>query len=398
MDEARDSPQLSISDISSQCLDMFATAMHSAEPGPCLDVVSTQHRSFRVWVAYTGALSQPNASLDYRLKQHDHMKIAVMELLTLVKECLENEPCHVESTRLPENTDTQADREMKAAHRALKHTLESLHKLASAIRRASAPSSNFDLSARFSRVGGSYEPHFKDMARVLIRSRFPAAVNSLCDQLASAMAQRRGWLLYMKRHGEKLSQVQYRVTMPRSATEGAGNAKFRDEPDEAGLQRLSLLQRAHLYPMSETEASKPSSSVYNRIRRGQTSSIVSRSAGRYMRDDNYVYPDIPSFEKDDVYCQCPYCSEPLRTEDLTKSSWMRHVDKDIRPFVCLSENCNQPLHFFRHFSDWERHMVEKHSPNWPREVHSAIWYCDIKHQSVEFSRREEFESHLKNDH
>lgn len=50
--------------------------------------VDSQYRSFKVWTAYSGALASVDLSLDYRLKDHGHIKVAVTELLDLTLTCL----------------------------------------------------------------------------------------------------------------------------------------------------------------------------------------------------------------------------------------------------------------------------------------------------------------------
>ena len=92
-----DALSTTITDVSTRCLGSFHAATLRAAGSPCSDVITAQHRSFRVWIAYTGALSRAKASLDARLRHHDHMKVAVLELLALVEDCLECGESHMKT-------------------------------------------------------------------------------------------------------------------------------------------------------------------------------------------------------------------------------------------------------------------------------------------------------------
>ncbi|PTB66170.1 hypothetical protein BBK36DRAFT_1099154, partial [Trichoderma citrinoviride] len=54
-----------------------------------------------------------------------------------------------------------------------------------------------------------------------------------------------------------------------------------------------------------------------------------------------------------------------------------HIDRDVEPYVCISEECQEPLRFFAHLDDWENHMQTMHTPNWAQKIHTTTWYCDI---------------------
>lgn len=53
-----------------------------------LSFIDSQYRSFKAWTACSGALASVDLSLDNKLKDHDHLKLAVTELLNLALICL----------------------------------------------------------------------------------------------------------------------------------------------------------------------------------------------------------------------------------------------------------------------------------------------------------------------
>jgi len=74
--------------LTKECKIRFQRILSTANLGLCYDFVSTQHKSFRAWIVTIGALASPEASLDHRLREHEHIKLTVVELLLLVKDCL----------------------------------------------------------------------------------------------------------------------------------------------------------------------------------------------------------------------------------------------------------------------------------------------------------------------
>lgn len=72
-----------------------------------------------------------------------------------------------------------------------------------------------------------------------------------------------------------------------------------------------------------------------------------------------------------------------------------HVDEDIQPYVCLSEECTAPLLFFTSMKQWIDHMNFVHSKQWTRNIHTSTWYCHIGHQETSFYDLESFVEHMK---
>lgn len=57
-----------------------------------------------------------------------------------------------------------------------------------------------------------------------------------------------------------------------------------------------------------------------------------------------------------------------------------HFDKDLEPYVCISEKCNDPPFYFANIKQWFSHMNNVHSNHWHRDIHrSKVWYCDLSH-------------------
>ncbi|KAF3267115.1 hypothetical protein TWF128_010068 [Orbilia oligospora] len=402
-----------IYELTKACKGKFLHLLESAAPQEqtsCHEFIRKQYDSFRVWIATTGALAPSEASLDHRLRDHNHILLAIIELLFLIQDCLKDEPCTTESDDQI-NGDSQMatkDREVQniiSQHGALNRALECLHQLASSIRRASIPNSQFDLSARFFKSTKLYDPNFLDYMKRLLKYRFPSAAESLISQLASSMSRRQNLLLYKARHAQKLSQDRDHIipsvfigsnspqNIEAASAKHVSGSKPSMQTETQFLPRKAGLSFAY----SNTEASRL---LLNKAppRWRASSSITSTRAGLGLRNDQGVYPSIPTFSKDDEFCICPYCFQTLATKKLSPLYWRNHYDGDIKPFVCISEACSDPLQFFSNFDSWKKHMVSQHSEDWPRTVHSIAWCCDIDDCRLDekvFYQRKDFEEHLE---
>ncbi|EGX44053.1 hypothetical protein AOL_s00210g214 [Orbilia oligospora ATCC 24927] len=426
MEPRKNYNQDEIYELTKACKGKFLHLLESGAPQEqhsCHEFIRKQYDSFRVWIATTGALAPSEASLDHRLRDHGHILLAIVELLFLIQDCLKDEPCTIESDdQVDENSQIKTkDREVQnivSQHGALNRALECLHQLASSIRRASIPNSQFDLSARLFKGAKLYDPNYLDYMKRLLKYRFPSAAESLIDQLATSMSRRQNLLLYKARHAQKLSQNRDHI-IP-SAFTGSNspqNIETASAKHATGVERsiqtetqLPLRKAGLSFAYSNTEASRL---LLNKAtpRWRASSSITSTRAGVGLRNDQGVYPSIPTFSKDDEFCICPYCFQTLATKKLSPQwsggkmgagsspqYWRNHYDDDIKPFVCISEACNDPLQFFSKFDSWEKHMVSQHSEDWPRTVHSIAWCCDIDDCRLDekvFYQLKDFEEHLE---
>lgn len=85
----------------------------------------------------------------------------------------------------------------------------------------------------------------------------------------------------------------------------------------------------------------------------------------------------------------------------------RHVQKDWKPYVCISEQCAKltPVPSFTESSKWETHMWAKHGKDWSRTVYKPpTWICDLDHPGMNeaktprFTTDEKLASHVRKSH
>ncbi|KAF4974769.1 hypothetical protein FZEAL_8366 [Fusarium zealandicum] len=119
------------------------------------------------------------------------------------------------------------------------------------------------------------------------------------------------------------------------------------------------------------------------------------------------YPRPPKIKPREPCVTCQWCFETLpahrvRTAYRKPSGWWRHhVDKDLKPYICLAaDKCSEDGPFFSDIASWRAHMNEMHTSNWTTEVHpEPLWTCDVDHVvPMSFPSRESLASHLQNSH
>ncbi|KAK7972204.1 serine/threonine protein kinase [Apiospora saccharicola] len=79
----------------------------------------------------------------------------------------------------------------------------------------------------------------------------------------------------------------------------------------------------------------------------------------------------------------------------SEKGWRCHVFMELRPFLCLVEDCRVPNRTYVAREDWERHMISAHS--------YTAWICPVLRCSSSsarqaFSREQELVKHLRTEH
>ncbi|OBT39283.1 hypothetical protein VE00_10598 [Pseudogymnoascus sp. WSF 3629] len=351
-------------------------------------------RDFDLWINYTGALATVGRSLDDRLGADTDIKEMVLELLEMLDRNLQY-ICSRETEGINVFYSQSLETE---AWMATKQSIDDLHFMAAVIRRSSVQSENYDLLSRFE-TGD--ELLFGEFAKGLVKREFPNARRSLCEQLGASIAVRRKKLLRRKLHEEKLGERRQDgpVKLRQQPTVSASQSSV--FPSEGAASTPLPFQRLKNQDNRHTGSDNTRSKFDGAAARGHLKAGPSRSTtsmGSSIRNPDIVYPDMPQISGSSGRCTCPYCAKPLVAEKLQKYNnyWKDHIDEDLRPYVCLSEECTSPFLFFVHMHEWLDHMKTIHSDEWNRKIHMNTWYCDIDHDNEEqFNDYPSFVSHMK---
>ncbi|RFU77423.1 camk camk1 camk1-cmk kinase [Trichoderma arundinaceum] len=267
--------------------------------------------------------------------------------------------CHIRNStaNIPSEERRDLDEE---AWRAVEKSVDDLHFMAAAIRRASTQSQKYSLSSTFEQ---NEELYFENYATVLARREYPNARRSLCEQLGASIAIRRRKLSRKRMHEEKLGQrreVTALNSKPTASNESHLNAKPQQTRtrEESKIQPLVLraLQKKHNIPSVSHESGSElqSTVVRNYLKHGPTLSAV--SSGSSIKTEAIEYPKKPKFSPGDKYCACPYCAKPLDSQRLGRDT--NYWEKiHMRTWYCDVDDGDQ-VHQFNDYVDFVTHMKD----------------------------------------
>ncbi|KAF4984122.1 hypothetical protein FZEAL_615 [Fusarium zealandicum] len=346
---------------------------------------------FKTWAAYIGAFAAPRASLDARLSTHDEIRDMVLDLLKMLED-------NMNWVRENESWEPKAaekhleDPEHFLGTSTVKSTLERLFTLAISIRRSSRQSH----AARQPNESGTSA----SSCLRLLEMRYPNARKSLLDQLARSVHSRGVSLQHTQSHNEKLAQQRKPLIN-----------MYQDAIEEEALEPKENFapvpcRNRHLVTDADTAPSRISPSTIIRQHKvgmggaKPSRSIISTgSTVRDLGDDELPYPPVPKRDTETGIFVCMICYEPLGSSPVTGKAWKKHVDRDLQHYVCISEQCKEPLQFFARNDEWELHMQIQHTKNWAHSIHTETWHCDLDHpEPLDFETKNEFLAHLKEEH
>ncbi|RSL39146.1 hypothetical protein CEP53_014279 [Fusarium sp. AF-6] len=374
----------------------------------------------QLWAKHSGVDARKGMSLDDRLKDHLDLKATFIGLLDLIEQkiaqALSSPDEHAEAETSPamaSRTDEDVDPEeflIKQKWRSYKGNtwetvgaaIDMLIELTATIRKSTVQNSS--LPTHFHRQ----DDYFAEYTKILARKWFKDARSSLTDQLGDSVFIRRRHMLYKMKHEEKISYPGTHLTpLPVKSTPASLTTRQTApglESPKGTTPRFESLRPA--VPIFATPS--PSSTNLSQIDRirlqqrrrkiGALSGITEGSVSVEETGFSYMYPEPPVLVEKQRYGVCPYCSGFLSASKLTKEGWRKHLNEDLRPYVCISEKCRDPAQFFSTSAHWLQHMDKLHGRDWPQRVHMVTWYCDRDHDRLEFKSESELQKHLVDGH
>ncbi|KAI8651414.1 C2H2-type domain-containing protein [Fusarium keratoplasticum] len=329
---------------------------------------------FKLWAGNLGA-HRPSGSrsLEYRLRDASNIRKLVISLLqdlcTLVAnggsipDTVSESHDEVEDDLADYfNEDEDSDRsEVEQILDEIAHVADCLLRLSVTIRNP-APHDQF-----LSRAGEGLVKEFVYWDAKHVQDKFPNVDKDLADRLGRAMARRRQYFKYREEHKSRL-------------------AEGLDEDDADFGGRATTIASSlpeHLKEASKsTEASQTQLAILDdgRSDASATSYATSSPDSTQLR-----VPPIPKEHIDGSF-KCPFCHMIVSID--TRHAWKKHVFRDLRPYVCLSEACQAPDHLYTRRNDWKMHM---------RREHWKTWYCPFG-CDAEFDSAKGFHSHVKTAH
>ncbi|EAU29575.1 predicted protein [Aspergillus terreus NIH2624] len=224
---------------------------------------------------------------------------------------------------------------------------------------------------------------FEGLAYLSVKKLYPDVSEGLLEQLTRSMTETYSRFLHRKYRQE---QFQAPRSRPRTAVPLSTNAEEpvedsdakspvdvqKRESREGGGSTTTLLQgrSAHVLPISEP-TSVDSQGVPKRVEKMPSPAEKDETTSILANQMDYPPPTKGSLT-------CEWCFRPLPTDLFEGAKWRRHVNEDFEPYICISENCSEPLVRFASSTQWMEHMLTTHGKSWHREAHVLpTWACPL---------------------
>ncbi|KAH7153365.1 hypothetical protein EDB81DRAFT_648834, partial [Dactylonectria macrodidyma] len=396
-----------IYDTARRCSELFDRIIGSMQnQSPEINSAEELLGRFRLWTSYVGVFAVPRASLDARLKGHTKVKDMVLELLEMLERNLHWESSiELEDSLEPEidSQDEDGEDDQKASQGDDLRETPGLHGAEAAIDRLLILAVAIRRSARRTHKlrDGTHGAH-DEMLCLLMQSRYPNARKSLLNQLGRSIHTRGTSLLYLKMHNRKLAFERQEICSTDETEDMEVALEDEDQDMRPDGDRPITTTQAR-GPGPETLPSELSPSLVSQLVKTKNKPSGSIMSGGWTvqedQPEQFYYPSIPEVPSSTKYQICDLCGDPIEEQDLSPDTWKAHVDQDLEPYVCISEECREPPRYFVRRRDWLEHMHKRHSMTWAEKIHTEQWYCDFGHEDpLEFDEKETFVNHLKSDH
>ncbi|CCX34318.1 Similar to Serine/threonine-protein phosphatase 6 regulatory ankyrin repeat subunit A; acc. no. Q505D1, partial [Pyronema omphalodes CBS 100304] len=375
--------------------------------------LSDEHGRLRVWAENVGAHRQGPMSLDHRLREASRTKKAIGNMFGDLTEALEEiqgivikNPDEVDedpvlrsdehpspqagSGELPqkpeESLEDPSTRRFDLAMDEINHTINCLYRMSITLQN---PTSR-DRLARMENINMSHFESF-DIEHVKNKHQLSPDHGYLSERLGKANTKRRQILKYHEQHHEKIVGRRLAVIpvtglgeeaaeQPETNKDGMNRHDYYSESEAPSAMRTTVstvIEQNFEMELVEVDATN----LDNRSEAGlsQTSYASSASGSDSLRVPN------PPNDYDGQPFECPYCFCFVSTEN--RASWVKHVFRDLRPYVCTFKDCQQGSHLFGSRHEWFNHE---------RDTHRREWHCNICDKALPST--EQFRQHLVKKH
>ena len=164
----------------------------------------------------------------------------------------------------------------------------------------------------------AYEFYDKDH----VRSLYPKANEPIVKRLGRAISQRRN---HLDHHAQLYDRARSEMNNLRS---------FTKDDDSAGI-------------------------VGAEVSESSSDSMGASSQSSFLESSGLISIPTPPWQSiDGKPFECPYCFFAIEIKD--RQSWIRHIFRDIRPYICTFPTCSTPNKLYGRRREWHSHQVAEH--------------------------------------
>ncbi|RWA11649.1 hypothetical protein EKO27_g3447 [Xylaria grammica] len=183
--------------------------------------------------------------------------------------------------------------------------------------------------------------YFEASDKSHVEAKFPKANQTLIVRLGQALSQKRQYFRYRESHHEKLS-----------------HGLFDSGRSDAGVQSTvassipSAMRALEAVPVfGELDDDERSDADFS-----QTSFATTAPDSERLR-----IPPLPRQSQDGPF-ECPFCFMLISVSSTLQ--WKKHVLGDLRPYICLVQDCPTASREYSRRHEWMSHMFQKHWKSW----------------------------------
>lgn len=379
-----------------------------------------------------GVFAEGNASLDARLQDHQDIAMLVMGQLLTVQRHLgrmatykwngddydeihaAEQRCHDGYSSAAQSqssysfsdsaTESQASRTRSAKEEIQEATplvaiilaIHRLHRVAMAIRKSGTASHEMKAAVEqfLDEEGIDVVEVFERWCLELLRHKFKTADESTLRRIAHTNGERRRRFLYRKKHQKKLAGrrdsglLPLKLTSPISALYADTSTSPLSESGPGKLPVRHSTTPASNAQMTQTTASKVVRDKYHYEQSVAPSTPRSIAPSTLIHFDSSMYPPAPKVPTGAQEFYCPYCCKVHPSSERSGKHWKQHFLKDLSPFVCFVEGCQESSKLFPDQGTWLKHV----------ESHSIKFTCQQHPKSIQFDTEVDFNNHILKDH
>ncbi|KAK1547678.1 protein kinase domain-containing protein [Colletotrichum paranaense] len=323
-------------------------------------------QKFWAWATNTGVFAEPFLSLDVRLGGHEQPVSMIVSLLKLLKVNLEAvlrldrafcpSPVQCQQEE-PEMLDTllgDKDKELVSSN-TIKHLEGPLYGVDGCIQRLFrianhiSQSSQKSLQGRMDSFAQRHENNFagfEHLMGIIVEFKFPGMQTSFQAQL-----------------------------------------------DRVPKEHQAVEAQSTPFPPQQTQTHKPPPSESLRpstfdgdlfkkelYGRPESQSDMESTISAWTGDVEYPRAPVPSemLAGAPGLLECPYCLRLHSSTDYKNARWWsrlrNHVNQDLKPYICISEDCAsfQPPIRFAKSRKWREHMEKTHGNDWDQHIHKNL--------------------------
>ncbi|UKZ60138.1 uncharacterized protein TrAtP1_001422 [Trichoderma atroviride] len=358
-------------------------ALPKAKPeGPIIELCADYQQRFAIWTAYLGVFARRSQCLDTRLRNFPDLQDLVTRLLDILycslQHCL-NEMTSQRETDLGPKGDNQCVLEVsetqKAALKTIGDTITRLDRLGTTIRHSS--SSTIDTRVKEHAANQNLVP-FASLCANAVQALYPGADQALKEYLSKSMATRFAKMLFFNSRNKNLrarrGDLPTITEVPERETPTHEYAKGQANP----VVYLSVPQapKKHNAYSESVLSTVDIQHIRNRLRApDEASTKFHKTSSIQVKQGNY--PQAPSSKGGNNIIPCQWCGEPLNIKCLSEMDWRQHIDRDLKPYICLFEECSDGHSAYPTFNEWCRHM-KLHDSRWHQKIYlTPNWVCPL---------------------